>query len=232
MVTAYVNIVMSIFEVNLLTGSCNKQLVWFRYLDEIVAICKCGEVKFKGFSFYINFIHSSFQFTCNYCKECVEFLDVSVFFNNSGNITTDLYVKPADTHQYLLATSRHPNHTERCMPYIQALHILRICSNIETAKLRCTELVDCLVKQGYNKIKTNKQIERAFTNFAKQSTGRQSHTTRPVYINVKFHPGLPDMNGILQMNTHLQHRSVNMKTVVPDLPIISYCQRHNLCSSR
>ena len=30
-------------------------------------------------------------------KECVQFLDVSVSVDNSGNITTDLYVKPTDT---------------------------------------------------------------------------------------------------------------------------------------
>ena len=62
---------------------------------------------------YINSIHSSFQFTCNYSKECVQFLDVSVSLDNSGNITTDLYVKPTDTQQYLMATSCHPNHTKR-----------------------------------------------------------------------------------------------------------------------
>ena len=48
--------------------------------------------------------------------------------------------------------------------------------------INCTELVDCLVIRGYNKRKTNKQIERAFTNFANPPTGRQSHTTRPVYF--------------------------------------------------
>ena len=35
MAQAYANIVMSIFECNLLTGSCNKPLVWFRYIDDI-----------------------------------------------------------------------------------------------------------------------------------------------------------------------------------------------------
>ena len=52
--------------------------------------------------------------------------------------------------------------------------------------------MDCLVKRGYNKRETNKQIERAFTNFANPSTGRQCHTTRPVYFNVQFHPGLKE----------------------------------------
>ena len=162
MAPAYANIVMSIFERKLLTGSCNKPLVWFRYIDDIFAICiyiyaicTYGEDKLKDFMHYINSIHSSFQFTCNYSKECVQFFDVSVSVDNSSNITTDLYVKPTDTQQYLMATTSHPNHTERSIPYSQALCILRICSSKESAKLRCTELVDCLVKRGYNKRKTN-----------------------------------------------------------------------------
>ena len=85
------------------------------------------------------------------------FLDVSVSVDNSGNITTDLYVKPTDTQQYLMATSFNPNHTKRSIPYSQAL---RICSSKESAKIRCSELVDCLAKRGYNKRKTNKQIEK------------------------------------------------------------------------
>ena len=94
----------------------------------------------KIFLLYFNSIHSYFQHTCNYSKECVQFLDVSVSADNSGSIATDLYVKPTDTYQYLLATSCHPNHTKRSIPYSQALRILRICSSKETAKLRCTEL--------------------------------------------------------------------------------------------
>ena len=65
-----------------------------------------------------------------------------------------------------MATICHPNHTKRSIPYCQALRILRICSNNESAKLRCTDLVDSLVNRSYNKRMTNKQIEHAFTNFA------------------------------------------------------------------
>ena len=83
MAPAYANIVMSIFECRLLTGSCNKPLVWFRYIDDIFAIWTYGEDKFNDFMLYINSIHSSFQLTCNYSKECVQFLDVSVSVDNS-----------------------------------------------------------------------------------------------------------------------------------------------------
>ena len=149
-------------------------------------------------------------------------MNVSVSVDNSGNITPDLYVKPTDTQQYLMATSCHPNHTKRSIPYCQALRILRICSSKESANIRCTELVDCLVKRGYNKRKTNKQIERAFTNFTNPPTGHQSHTTHPVYFNVQFHPGLPGIKGIFQRYMPLLHQSVTTKTVVPDLPLISF----------
>ena len=117
------------------------------------------------------------------------------------------------------------------MSYIQALRILRICSSKETATLRCTELVDCLVKRGYSKRRTNKQIERAFTNFANPTTGRQRHTIFPVYFNVQFQPGLPNIRGISQLYMSLLLQSVSMKTVVPDLPHISFSQSRNLCRS-
>ena len=145
-------------------------------------------------------------------------MDVSVSVDNSGNITTDLYVKPTDTHQYLLATSCHPNHTKRSIPYSQALRILRICSSKESANLRCTALVDCLVKRGNNKRKTNKQID-------------VPSLILPT-LSVLLHPGLPDIKGILQKYMPLLHQSVTMKTVVPDLPLISFSQPHNLCRSQ
>ena len=180
---------------------------------------------------YINSIHSSFQFTCNYSKKCVQFLDVSVSVDNTGSITTGLYVKPTDTQQCLMATSCHPNHTKRSVPNSQALRILRISSSKESAIIRCTELVDCMVIRGYNKRKTNKQLELEFTIFSNPPTGRQCHTTHFVYFNVQFQPGLPDIKGILQRYMPLLHQSITMKTVVPDLPHISYSQTHNLCRS-
>ena len=52
-----------------------------------------------------------------------------------------------------------------------------------------------------------------------------------MYFNVQFHPGLSDIKGIIQKYMPLLHQSVTMQTVVPDLPIISFCQPHNLCRS-
>ena len=132
---------------------------------------------------------------------------------------------------YLQATRCHPNHTKRRILYSRDLRILRICSNIETATPRCSEFVDCLAKRGYNKRKINIQVERSLSNFTNPSTGHQSHTIRPAYFNVQFHPGLPDIKGILQRIMTLLHQPVTIKTVVPDLPLISFSQPPYLCRS-
>ena len=153
--------------------------MWLRYIDDIFATWIYGEDKFNDFLLYINSIHSSFQLTCIYSNECVQFLHVSVSADNSGNITTDLYVKSTDTHQCLLANSCRPSNTNGSIPRSQALRVLRICSKKETAKFRSTELVNCLAKRGYNKRK-NKQIERAFNTFSNPPTGRQCHISRTV----------------------------------------------------
>ena len=136
MAPVYANFVISIIERKLLTGSYSKPFVWLRYMDDIYAIWTSGKEKFNDFVLHMNSINSSIKFTCNYSKECVQCLDVSVFVDNSSSITTDLYVKPTDTHQYLQATSYHPNHAMRSVPFHQALRMLRLCSNKETVKSR------------------------------------------------------------------------------------------------
>ena len=68
MAQAYANIVMSMFERNLLTCSYGMPLVRLRYIDDIFAILTYGEDKVKDFLPYINSIHSSFQVTATSCQ--------------------------------------------------------------------------------------------------------------------------------------------------------------------
>ena len=48
--------------------------------------------------------------------------------NLSGNkLSTDLYIKPTERHQYLNYTSSHPEHTKISVVYSRALRLSRIC---------------------------------------------------------------------------------------------------------
>ena len=73
-----------------------------------------------------NKFHPNLSFTYETLKETVNFLDLNVNLRN-GAISTDLYVKPTDGHQYLHYKSSHPEHIKNLVPYSQALS--RICSS-------------------------------------------------------------------------------------------------------
>ena len=71
--------------------------------------------------------------------------------DTTGNISTDVYQKPTETHPYLHWTSAHPPHLKYSIPYSQALRLRRICSSTGTLKQRTREYSNFFVACGYQK---------------------------------------------------------------------------------
>ena len=74
-----------------------------------------GEKKLKKFIEYLNEKHLTIKFTAEWSQTSITFLDVSVSFTN-GKITTDLYVKATDSHQYLHPSLCHPYRCKKGIP--------------------------------------------------------------------------------------------------------------------
>ena len=110
-----------------LNGARIKPYVWWRFLDDIFMIWTGNTDEPKDFIDYLNNLHPTIKFTSDLSKTSVSFLDTTVSINNC-KVSTDLYVKPTDTHQYLLSSSCHPYHTKRSIPYNLGLRLRRICS--------------------------------------------------------------------------------------------------------
>ena len=69
--------------------------------------------------FFLNELNKSplnISFTYEISKEMVNFLDLNVSIKN-GAISTDLYIKPTDGHQYLHYKSSHPELIKNSIPY-------------------------------------------------------------------------------------------------------------------
>ena len=89
-----------------------KPHVWWNYIGNIFFIWGHGEESLKEFVNEINSFHSIIKFTEDWSKEKVNFLDVEVTLNN-GVLSTNLFVKPTDTHQFLDPTSCRPCHYKK-----------------------------------------------------------------------------------------------------------------------
>ena len=75
-----------------------------------------GEDKLKEFLEKLNNFHKTIKFTWEWSADSVNFLDVKVSLKN-GVFSTDLYVKPTDTHQFLHPSSCHPFHCKKAIPF-------------------------------------------------------------------------------------------------------------------
>ena len=93
-----------------------KPTVWYRYIDDIFMVWTHGDEKLKQFLDALNSFHDTVKFTSDWSRSDVNFLDVKVTLKD-GKFSTDLYVKPTDTHQFLHPSSCHPYHCKKAIPF-------------------------------------------------------------------------------------------------------------------
>ena len=74
----------------------------------------------------------------DWSREEINLLEINVRLRNR-ELETELYIKPADTHQCLDSTSCHPYHYKKSIAYSQALRYDRICSGDEKFDQRCND---------------------------------------------------------------------------------------------
>ena len=121
-----------------------KPCLWWRYIDDIFFIWGHGDEKFNEFIDHLNERHLTIRFTEGWSQTSTNFLDVTVALIG-GKVTTDLYLKPTDNHQYLHSSLYHPYHCKKGIPYSQALRLNRICSNPNSFDRRCNDLIKWLI---------------------------------------------------------------------------------------
>ena len=90
----------------------------WRYIDNIFFIWEYGEDLLKKFANDIISFHPTIKQTANWSKK-VNFLDIEITLQN-GVLSTNVFVKPNDTHQILDPTSYHPSYFKSA--YLLAKH--------------------------------------------------------------------------------------------------------------
>jgi hypothetical protein len=80
------------------------------------------------------FVHSYLKFTHQHSYKSVDFLDLTVMLDGNNRLTTALYKKPINKHQFLHYNSAHPKHLLNSLPYSSFIRVIRSCSNDDTRK--------------------------------------------------------------------------------------------------
>ena len=179
----YANLFMGVLEQQMLSSYKYKPSAYFRFIDDIFMIWTEGEETLNEFLTHCKNQNKHIQFEQTISKNSIPFLDVFVILEN-GKLTTDLYSKPTDKHQYLYSTSCHPKHTKTSLPYCLDLRLRRICSTDTLFQKRTHEMEHHLLQRGYKKGCIQDAInkassvtrEEALTNKRSQKILKQSHS--------------------------------------------------------
>ena len=136
-----------------------------------------------------------------------------------GNIiSVDLYIKPTDTHQYLLPTSCHPKYCCKNVPYNIALRLKRICSDSDTFESRA----DHLWKWGYQKQEISLAIERTRQQKREDLLSYRPKSESSVLPFVlTYHPDLPKVSDMVNKHWLIIESSSTFSEIFTERPTMT-----------
>ena len=133
--------------------------------------------------------------------ENISYLDFRIKVRDN-KISTDVYSKPTDSHQYLDNRSCHPRHVKQGIPYCQGLRIRRICDSDEIFEERLKELRGHFIKRGFESKVVDSQISKARTKsreslLCQDTRNRKSSGKDRMPLVIDFHPALSGISKII-----------------------------------
>ena len=223
MAPPYAILFMADLEEKFLESSPLKPYVWWRYIDDIFLIWEHGKENFLKFLDSLNNCHPTIKFKAEcISKDRVNFLDVDVI-RCGERLTTDLYVKPTDSHQYLHASSCHVFHSKSSIPYSQALRLNRICSEGTFFDKRCNELESWLMSRGYSEKLVRRQILRARKLKRDDLLDRAPiKKDSKLVLNVTYHPSHSKVKNVLSDIHLLLTPNEEHRRVFHNVPIVGF----------
>ena len=192
-----------------------------------------GEEKLKHFINFLNCSHDTIKFTSEHSRETISFLDVQVSVGKGGLLTTDLFCKPTDTHQFLHRKSCHPWHTRKAIPYSQALRYRRICSEDRQLKDRLDKLAGWLNDSEYEESLVNEQIDRVreLDRGALQANVNKeaiSGRTDRIPVVLTYHPALNSVVKTIRDLHSVLSNSEEHRAVFSEPPVTAFRRCKNL----
>ena len=150
-------------------------------------------------------------------------MDVTVSLID-GQIETDLYVKPTDSHPYLHSSSCHPYHCKKSIPYSQALRLNRICSKNIFFYIPCNNFEKWLSERGYSEKLVPKEILKARSQSRETllDKERRSRNDGRVTFNITYYPVIKNIRIVLEELHILLAPDEQHRKVFTDIPRIGF----------
>ena len=217
---SYADLAMGDFDEKALNGHKFSPKIWWRFRDDIFSLWELGEEALLEFLDFLNSIYPTIKFTINYSKISLEFLDVlvSIKMNDTEpKITTSVYSKPTNVHQYIMPNSATPKSSLQGIAKGVATRIRRICSEevdfIQTSENYQKKLVD----RGYNESFIKDEFSQIAKIERKVVLARKNKNRKQVTAwVVDYNPRLPPLNNFLKKSLSKLYEDEQMRKCFPE----------------
>ena len=218
---SFANTYMGWFESNHVYTYHIQPLLWVRYIDDIFVIWQHGKETFSDFVTHLNQCVPSIKFETDISDSQVHFLDVTVSLDQETNlISTSLYTKPTDAHNYLSFLSCHPRNCKTGIPYSQFLRIRRICSDTNDFIVHAREMSKHFLRAKYPPAILQKAFSKAFhldrDSLLKPKEDNQDPDAYldEIFLITTYHPSGRILGDIVKQNWDMLDKSSATREVI------------------
>ena len=152
-------------------------------------------------------------------KQHIRFLDLNLNLW-SNKLSTDLYIKPTDRHQYLHYTSSDPQYTKKSAGYRQGLRLSRICSEEKDFENHIGEKKSCFSQRGYSQKPIESETSKV--KFSGQRVFHRTKVEKGVPLVVIYHPLLKTIGKIIHDNIYLLYINEELNHLFTSGPMVSF----------
>ena len=215
---SFANLFMGNFEEKHVYTYKLQPLIWKRFIDNIFFVWTYGPDELDKFVHYLNGCHMTIKFTIETSSKSITFLDTTVKKEENGSLSTTLYCKPTDSHDYLLYSSEHPRHILNGIPFSQMLRVRRICTKNEDFLINASMLTSHFIRRGYPTHLIITALKRALKlnrddllnkNYLIRSMPKEPDTSETFYCITTHNPMNPPIVEIIKRNWELSERTKN-----------------------
>ena len=199
-----------------------------RYIDDCVGATSSSKEELNLFINSVNSFHPALKYTWEISENSLAFLDIKLSINDNG-LSTSVYYKPTDSHNYLLHSSSHPQHVKNAIPFSQFLRLRCLCSDDTDFNNKCEEMCQFFKKRGYpdSAVTTGKHRAQEIDRETTLQTSQNEETDR-IPFTLTYHPQNLAIKNVILKNFKILSNDPETKHIFSLPPLISFKRDKNL----
>lgn len=175
----------------------------------------------QDFHEYLNNTNSNIKLSLEYSNSSLNFLDLTISVDASGDLHTSIYRKNTDRNTILRADSFHPNGLINNIPYGQFQRLRRICDSQTDFDQQSKSMYQRFRNRGYKANTLNDALSKAKSTERSallQKRTRNRNNNNKIFCSLQYSNVSNDIKNIIKQNWDILRSDPSLSAVFSEPP--------------